>query len=78
MYFGELKMRFIRTGTIHIIWYIRNFSDCFDVSKCVFHFKYDLQSSSSYLVSKDITTQISINLLDCYRLYEGFLNDILR
>jgi hypothetical protein len=33
---GELKMRFLPTAPIHILWYILNFLDIFEVSKCVF------------------------------------------
>jgi hypothetical protein len=36
MHFGELKMGFLPTAPIHILWYIRNVFDCLEVSKCVF------------------------------------------
>jgi hypothetical protein len=52
MQFGELKLRFMPTASIHIVWYIRNIFDCLDVSKCFFHLKYDLHSCSSYLFQK--------------------------
>jgi hypothetical protein len=37
MHFGELKMRFMPTALIHILWYIRNIFECLGVSKFVFH-----------------------------------------
>jgi hypothetical protein len=52
MHFGELKMRFLPTAPIHIVWYIRNIFDSLDVSKYVFNLKYDLRSCSSYLIQK--------------------------
>jgi hypothetical protein len=52
MHFGELKMRFLPTTPIHIIWYILKFFYCLEVSKCVFNMKYDLHSCSSYLFQK--------------------------
>jgi hypothetical protein len=33
---GELKIRFVPTAPIHILWYILNFFDFLEVSKCVF------------------------------------------
>jgi hypothetical protein len=36
MHFGELKMCFLPTAPIHIVWYIRKGFDCLQVSKCVF------------------------------------------
>jgi hypothetical protein len=50
-HFGELKMRFMQTAPIHIVWYIRNIFDSLGVSKCVFHLKYE-RSCSSYLFQK--------------------------
>jgi hypothetical protein len=52
MHFGELKMCFVPTAPIHIVLYLRNFFDCLEVSKCVFHLKYDLGSCSSYMFQK--------------------------
>jgi hypothetical protein len=36
MLFGELKMRFMPTAPINIVWYIRFFFGCLKVRKCVF------------------------------------------
>jgi hypothetical protein len=36
MHSGELKMRFLQSVPIHIVWYILNFFHCLDVNKCVF------------------------------------------
>jgi hypothetical protein len=77
MLFGELKMRFLPTAPIHLVWFIRNIFDCLDVSKCVFNLKYDLHSCCSYLVSKANTTQVSINFLDFSQLLEDSLKHIL-
>jgi hypothetical protein len=33
---GELKMRFLPTAPIHIVWYILKLFDFLEVSKCVF------------------------------------------
>jgi hypothetical protein len=52
MRFVELKMRFLPNAPIHLVWYIRNFFEVLDGSICVFHLKYDLHSSSSYLIQK--------------------------
>jgi hypothetical protein len=52
MHFGELKILFLPTPAIHTVWYIQKVLDCLDVSKCVFHLKYDLRSCSSYLFQK--------------------------
>jgi hypothetical protein len=36
IHFGEQKMRCLPNAQIHIVWYIRNFFDCLEVSKGVF------------------------------------------
>jgi hypothetical protein len=36
MHFGEVKLRFMPTFPIYIVWYIRIFFDILEVSKCVF------------------------------------------
>jgi hypothetical protein len=50
--FWRAENRFLPTARIHILWYKRNFFDCLDVSKSVFHLKYDLHSCSSDLFHK--------------------------
>jgi hypothetical protein len=52
MHFGELKMRFLPNAPIHIVWYIRYIFDCLEVSKCVFHLKFEIHACSSYLFQK--------------------------
>jgi hypothetical protein len=74
---GELKMRFLPTAPIHIVWYIRNFFDSLEVSKCVLHLKYDLHSCSSYFFSKAITSQISFNLVRSRRSQAGLVSEII-
>jgi hypothetical protein len=46
MQVGELKMRFMSTALIHIVWYIRNFFEYLEFCKIVFNLKYDLHSCS--------------------------------
>jgi hypothetical protein len=36
VHFGELKMCFLPTAPIHMLWYIWYFFNCLEVSKCVF------------------------------------------
>jgi hypothetical protein len=50
--FGELKICFLPTAPIQIISYRRNILDYLEVSKHVFHLKYDLHTRSSYLFQK--------------------------
>jgi hypothetical protein len=52
MHFGEVKKRFFPTAPIHILWYLRYDLDCLEVTKSVFHLKYDVHSCSSYLFQK--------------------------
>jgi hypothetical protein len=74
-HFGELKKRFLATAPIHIVWYIRNIYDCLEVSV----FSFVILSTFVFFVfdSKAISTQISINLLDCNRLHIILLSYIL-
>jgi hypothetical protein len=52
MLFGELKMGFLVSAPIELVWYIRNVFECLEGSKCFFHLKYKLYSCSSYLIQK--------------------------
>jgi hypothetical protein len=76
MHSGELKMRVLPTPPIQIVCYIRNFFDCLEVSKCVF-IRNMINISVLSSVSKAISSQISINLLDGSRFQIGVLSDIL-
>jgi hypothetical protein len=40
MLFGELKMRFLPTAPIELVWYIRNVFEFWECSICPFHLKY--------------------------------------
>jgi hypothetical protein len=52
MHFGELKILFFLTAPNELVWYIRNFFEGFEDSKCLFHLKYELHSCSFYLFQK--------------------------
>jgi hypothetical protein len=52
MHFGELKMRFMPTSPIHILYYIQNFFDSLEFSECVILLKEYLHSCSCYLFQK--------------------------
>jgi hypothetical protein len=52
MLFRELKMRFVLTAPIELVWYIRNIFECLEGSKCLFYLKYELHSCSFYLFQK--------------------------
>jgi hypothetical protein len=73
---GELKNRFMATAPNHMVWYIRYFFDCLEVSKYVF-IRNMIYMRVRLICFKAISTQISMNLLDSSRLHIGFLSDIL-
>jgi hypothetical protein len=52
MLFGVLKMRFLLSAPVDLIWYIRNVFEFLEGSKCVFHLKFCLYSCSDYLIKK--------------------------
>jgi hypothetical protein len=76
MHFGELKMRFFPTSSIHIACYIRKRFECLVVSKFLLIWNM-IHICVPLFCLKTITTQISINLLYCRRLHIGLLTDIL-
>jgi hypothetical protein len=69
MHFGELKKRFIPTAPIHILWYIRNVKGSLEVTKSVFHLKYDVHSCSFYLFQKLSPP----NFRSTYSILEGYV-----
>jgi hypothetical protein len=73
---GELLIRFLPTAAIRIVWHIRNFFGCLEVSKYVFICNM-IYIRVPLLVSKVIITHICIKILDCSRLHIGLFSDIL-
>jgi hypothetical protein len=72
MHSGELKMRFLPTAAIHIVWYILIFFPFLEVSKCdfiwnMFYIPVPLICFKSYPHPH----------FDCSRLHLSFLSDIL-
>jgi hypothetical protein len=76
MHSGELKMRFLPTAAIHIVWYIVNFLTFYRLVN-VFSFEICSKFVFHLYESKAINTQISINILECRRLHVGIFSDIL-
>jgi hypothetical protein len=76
MHSGELKMRFLPTAPFHIVWNRLNILTDYRLGKV---FSFEIFSTFVFLLcdSKGITTQTSINLIDCSRLYEAFFFDLL-
>jgi hypothetical protein len=72
MHSGELKTRYLPNAPIHIVCYIRKFFDCLEISKYVFIWNM-IYIRVQLSVSKTISSQISINLLDCSRFHIGFI-----
>jgi hypothetical protein len=76
MRFGEMKIGFLATALIHIVWYIRDIFDCLEYSN---FFSFQIWSTFVFFlfVSKAITTQISINLLESSRSQAGLVSEIV-
>jgi hypothetical protein len=76
MHSGKLKMRFLPTAPIHIVCYVPTFFVC-KILVNVFSFVVWSTFVFLLIVSKAISTQISINLFDCSLLHIRFLSVIL-